>query len=509
MTERVNGSMDELVDELSESKNTYKQALKVHYAKVWDEKKSFLATNQARNSSRELFKIVKDFASPNVTQSLFTPTLEWTNQVAKFFFDKIKANQESFDNPTCMSQDDVPDLKGHSREEILLDFPPISLDTSLIIMKALKSGSPSDPYPARIVASVAEVLNPAINQVLNLSLLEGKVPARWKQGKILPLLKKPSADPTVVSNYRPITLLPFFAKALEKYVNVVITDFIEVTNALHPSQLGFRANYSTETALLEVTETIKSTLDRGGKAVLILLDLSAAFDTVPQRRLLQRLSECGIRGTVFRWFSSFLEGRQQSVWSPPFSADIPPLNVGVPQGSVLSPTLFNIYMAPLASLAEQRGAKVITYADDTQLLFMCEKDEPFNDNSIYLCLTKVFDWFRQNRLSCNSAKTEIIFFGHTPDDEWRNWWPQDQPPPFSPVTTVKNLGVMLDSDLSMKSQVQSVAGMCFRLLKMMRNFLSLLPLSHRKTVVQALIMSRLDYANALYLGIPNYLLGRL
>lgn len=165
-------------------------------------------------------------------------------------------------------------------------------------MKALKSGSPSDPCPAKVLASIAEVINPALNRILSASLESGLVPDRWKKAKILPLLKKPKLVPEIAANYRPISLLPSFLKFLEKYVNNVITTYAETNQVFHQSQLGFRSNFSTETTLLEVSEAIKETLDKGGKVVRILLDLSAAFDTVPHDQLLLRLQECGYEATV-------------------------------------------------------------------------------------------------------------------------------------------------------------------------------------------------------------------
>lgn len=230
---------------------------------------------------------------------------------------------------------------------------------------------------------------------------------------------------------------------------------------------------------------------------------------MPHDQLLRRLRECGFGGTVLQRFASFLLNRQQEVWSPPFSATIPNMQVGVPQGSILSPLLFNLYMTPLAALAESLGAKIVSYADDTQLLFTCNKGHSFRGDQINSCLFEVFLWLQRHQLKCNSEKSEIIFFGPSPGDDWRDWWPADMSPPATPVKLVKNLGVKIDGDLAMKDQVQSVVGSCFATIRMLRQFLPLLPISHRRTVVQALIISKLDYSNVLYLGLPEYLLSRL
>lgn len=146
--------------------------------------------------------------------------------------------------------------------------------------------------------------------MLNSSLATGIVPSFWKQSKILPLLKKPSADPNIPTNYRPISLLSAFSKVLEKHVNKVIMEYAKNHNLLHPTQLGFRDNYSNETAHLEVTEHLKEKLDQGGRAILILLDLLAVFDTVPHMRLLVRLRNMGFGGRALDWISSYLEDRE-------------------------------------------------------------------------------------------------------------------------------------------------------------------------------------------------------
>lgn len=383
-----------------------------------------------------------------------------------------------------------------------MQFPVLTEDRSRELMKLIKSGSPSDPCPVRVLVSIAEPINSAVNHHLNISLQSGCMPDRWKRAKILPLLKKSGSDPEVAANYRHISLLPFFSKILEKHVHSAASAFVEEHSVLHQSQSGFRVNMSMDTALLEVSESIKETLDSGGSAVLILLDLSAAFDTVPHDQLLKRLM-------VLQRFTSFLVNRYQEVWSLPFSATIPRMQVGVPQGSILSLLLFNLYVAPLADLAVSLGAKIVSYTDDTQLLFTCGKGDLFNGDQINSCLSEVFAWLQNHQLKCNHEKSEIIFFGSSSGETWRDWWPANMSPPGAPVKLVKNLGVKIDCGLSMKEQVQGVVGSCFATIRMLRQFLPLLPISHSKIVVQALIMFKLDYANSLYLDLPDYLLSRL
>lgn len=167
---------------------------------------------------------------------------------------------------------------------------------------------------------------------------------------------------------------------------------------LHPAQSGFWATYSTESALLEVSEANRECLDAGRRAALVMLDLSAACDTVPHSLLLDRLSEIGISGSVWGWIRSFLEGRSQQVWLPPCASAPQSKATGVPQGSSLSPLLFNIYVTPLVYLVETLGAKVMAYANDTQLLFSWGRDDD-SVLSAQHCLSSVFHWLVRHRVS--------------------------------------------------------------------------------------------------------------
>lgn len=161
---------------------------------------------------------------------------------------------------------------------------------------------------------------------------------------------------------------------------------------------------------MEVSEHIKRHLRYLGKAVLVMLDLLVAFDTVPHLRLLSRLQSIGVSGIALKWLSFFLEERSQEIWIPMFSSEVHEVSVGVPQGSVLSSALFNACLTPLGWLAEELGAKVISYADNIQLLFTCGKGEEIAGETFKECLSSVFHWMTINHLKCNAEKTEILFF---------------------------------------------------------------------------------------------------
>ena len=184
--------------------------------------------------------------------------------------------------------------------------------------------------------------------MVNCSLQMGVFPVSFKTALVKPLLKKSNLDPNIFNNYRPVSNLPFLSKILEKLVFNQVNDFLIANNILEKYQSGFRMNHSTETALLKILNDIRCNLDNHKLTVLVLLDLTAAFDTVDHHILLNRLRNLvGLSGTVLNWFVSYLTDRHLFVSMDTCFSESHKLKCGVPQGSILGPMLFNLYMLPL------------------------------------------------------------------------------------------------------------------------------------------------------------------
>jgi retron-type reverse transcriptase len=242
-------------------------------------------------------------------------------------------------------------------------------------------------------------------QIVNNSLQSGNFPKALKTAVIKPLLKKRSLDTSIINNYRPISNLPFISKIIEKVVLQQLNHFLASTGCYDTFQSGFRPLHSTETALIKVVNDIRLNTDSGKTSILMLLDLSAAFDTVDHTILLDRLENwVGLSGTVLNWFRSYLQNRNYFVSIGDFVSESTNVMCGVPQGSILGPSLFNIYMLPLGQIMHNNNIDHHCYADDTQIYVSLSPNDPVD--LLCQCIEQVIDWICQNFLQLNDDKTE-------------------------------------------------------------------------------------------------------
>jgi hypothetical protein len=370
----------------------------------------------------------------------------------------------------------------------------------------------SDPLPTRLLKENIDVLAPFLVDLFNRSLTLGVVPSVFKSAYITPLLKKVDLDPADARSYRPISNLSVLSKLLERLVARPLIDYLQTSKLLPKLQSAYRAHHSTESAVLKVLADILGAVDRGDLAMLTLLDLSAAFDTVDHKTLLHRLEvSYGVSGTAHRWFVSYLSGRSQFVRCGSSSSLPETVLFGVPQGSVLGPILFLLYTADLLGLVETHGLQPHLYADDTQILGSCLPGGTTQlQNRVSACIDEVALWMKSNRLLLNTAKTDVLWCASSrrqhqiPDDPLRVGSEYVQP-----VRSVRNLGIYLDADLSMNTHITRTVSCCFAVLRQIRSISRSVSQPVVQSLVVSLVISRLDYGSATLAGLPSCKLDRL
>ena len=241
-----------------------------------------------------------------------------------------------------------------SATNILSEFEPATIDELKVILNetGVKT-SPADIFPQQLYKDNITALLPLLLHLVNLSISTGNMDG-VKTADIIPLLKSESLDPDVLKNFRPVSNLTFLGKLIERVVLKRLNEHLSRNNLHCPEQFAYKKHHSTETLLVKITNDLLIAADERDATVVMLLDLSAAFDTVDHTLLLRILEkEIGLRGTVLAWFKSFLIGRSQKIRLESATSDTIIIIFGVPQGSVLGPVLFNLYIRSIRANASQ------------------------------------------------------------------------------------------------------------------------------------------------------------
>ena len=299
----------------------------------------------------------------------------------------------------------------------------------------------------------------------------------------------------------------FCPNVLEKVVAGQLNEHLVINNIHGKFQSAYRPGFSAETAFIRITDA----LDNKCFTALIMIDESAAFDTIDHYILLHRLSHhFGINNSVLSWFRSYLNNRNHCVDVNNNISRSFQLFSGVPQGSVLAPIQFTFYIKPLTSIISKFGFSYHFHADDVQFYVTFDADKTLDANVFTKCLKAVEQWLCCNKLKLNSSKTQCILFGRTckKSSSVANVFSTVDFPLTSSIC-VKNLGVLLDSNLSMDGQIKSITKNCFFNIRNIDKIRKYRDQDSCKMFVNNLIISYLDYCNALGHGLPDYLLNHL
>ena len=300
----------------------------------------------------------------------------------------------------------VPDyLSNESSSTIFLQ--PTDKEEIANIISSLNSNKASGPnsIPYRILFLLKNEISKQLADLFNLSFITGIFLSVLKTAKVVPVFKKNSK--LNYSNYRPISLLSNIEKILEKLMYKRLYTFLDYNNIIYDLQFGFRQQYSTSHALINITENIRKALDDGNVGCGVFVDLQKAFDTIDHQILLAKLNHYGICGVSNDWFISYLSNRNQYVSINGYESCLAAINCGVPQGSILAPLLFSLYINDLNQAI--KFCKVHHFADDTNLLCLSNSIKKLN-KLVNADLKHLLNWLNANKISLNVKQTEMIIF---------------------------------------------------------------------------------------------------
>ena len=434
-----------------------------------------------------------------------------TETFSEFFTDKITNIRKKLDEEGGVTEQD----DGVTATTTLNSFRPASDDEIKDILKDLPNKTCSlDPVPTWIIIQCANELCPAITSIVNCSLTSSEMPCVLKSAVVKPLLKKAGSDKNDLKNYRPVSNLSFMSKVIEKVVAVRINEYIHNHGLIPKFQSAYRSCHSTETALLRVHNDIVHLVSKKKTVMLVLLDLSAAFDTIDNTILVKRLeSYFGVRGSALEWLRSYMNDRSMSIsLDNNYSKPVPVL-FGVPQGSILGPLLYTMYTAPLGDIISQRSINFHMYADDTQI-YVPLSETNNSLEKLEQCLKTIKKWMIRNKLKLNEEKTEVMLISsknfrnkNNTTIKHINFDGKEISLPTCDV--VRNLGFYFDRYFDMEAHVKKICQCCHFHLRNIGKIRNFIDNDTTHMLVHSFITSRLDYCNALLTGIPSYLINRL
>ena len=391
-------------------------------------------------------------------------------------------------NTPSTSATDLPPV--NSTDAVGLESITISVEDVCCLLSGLCTTKATGPdgISATLLRECATELAPSLTELFAMSLAHGKVPSEWKRANVVPVPK--NDDPSEINNYRPISLLCIISKVLEHIVHRQVYEFIKPS--LHDLQHGFRPNRSCITQLLEVLQDIGKNLDSGKTTDVVYLDFPKAFDSVSHPNLIQKLRDHGISGPLLNWFCDYLSSRKQRVVIDCVSSSLLEVTSGVPQGSVVGPLLFIIYVNEIPN--ETTHSKTPMFADDSK----CYRQITSTDDEQLLQrdIKSLQEWSVKWELSFNVQKCSMMRFTRK-----KNVMPAEYHLANEEIKCVniqKDLGIFISDDLKWSNQIAHVVAKANRMLGFLRRHCTQLTNIHCRRLLYLTVRSHLSYGSEIW-----------
>ena len=358
-----------------------------------------------------------------------------------------------------------------------------------------KKSIPKHSTPIKIIKLSCKIIAPFLTKIFNTCIFQGIFPDKLKYAQVTPIYKQ--GDKTKVNNHRPISVLSPFAKIFECHLQIQLTKFLNKNNILHQSQFGFRTNSSTEMAITQITEDIINKLQNNQTTCTVFLDLRKAFDTVNHDVLLTKLRNYGVRGITFNLFKSYLSNRTQQTIIGDSISDIEQLNCGIPQGSILGPKFFNIYINDIIYAS---NLSVKLFADDACLSYSSHNINDL-EQTINNELKIITNWRKANKLSINFKKSNYMVF--TRKKNKINIQISIEGNKLDRVDETKYLGVLLDHKLSWKDHANYITNKVSKASYIISKIRHYVDLPILKMIYYSLVHPHLNYCLTAWGGTCN------
>ena len=489
----------------------YKKAKKSNNPNHWNayKKKRNQVANELKSAKKKFFKSL----NPSNPKSFWKATKIMTKKKSRIpilksengepisdEYEKAETLNNFFSN--CFNTCETP-LTESDRDMFSTsssDCPPELLCTEddilelLLSLDVTKANGPDD-ISATMLKATAPTIAKGVMILFNKSIQLGEVPKEWKTSSVVPIPK--GSDICQPNNYRPISLLSVLSKLLEKHLYKHIVRHIETAMPLSLQQWGFRSGRSTVSALLDVTYKWLQSIDKGKEVCAIFFDLRKAFDSVPHRSLLEKLKACGLNEYILNWLFSYLHGREQSVVLDGKTSSAIPVLSGVPQGSVLGPLLFLIYINDSTSEQLNPGSCITMYADD--LLLHREINHAEDYLKLQQDVDKIANWVDVNKLTLNSKKCKYMIVSRRRGKSVPSCTPYLNGQPLDRVSQYKYLGVVLTDNLTWSAHISEITNKARKIIGLIyRQFYSMSSTQSLLKLYTSLVRPHLEYASQVW-----------
>ena len=492
----------ETKQELKESRN------KLIY-EIRKSKSSYLIGNvqKANYDTKKLYNLINPLIKKNNTESDFE-----AHEHAEYFKNKIETiNNEIITKKLILTVNPLM-INSFIHEKKFEAFELVSEKKVMSLICNLKNKTNQlDPIITKFIknCNIAKVIAPYLSLFMNRSLQEGVFPNSEKIGIVTPVLK-PKKSKDEISSYRPITSLTFISKLLETEVHNQLMSFINKNKLLPSLQSAYKQGHSTTTALIKIHNDIINTLAKGDNIIYMTLDITAAFDTVLHEQLIECLNKFGFINTPLEWFKSYLNNRFTKIKAKNVCSEKTKLDIGIPQGGVLSPTLYSIYISDICYLLESHNIMYHLYADDIIIYFSSLKMSKENiQHKIGSILSDINNYMLIKHLKLNKDKTEILYINgkHQLNNHFNNITINDQI--FHTKSSIKSIGCVIDKDFNMNDQISNIVKNCNYTLHCLSKIRNNIDIKTTKILVSSLIISKLEFNLELLYNIPQNAIEKL